>query len=206
MIQKKIKILILSLVGILSACANSNNEIIKLGPQAQTEDQAFAIEEIKKVGERFFAGAPEKLFSKGAEGLGTAIEKIFSRFGRPNAYITGTEGSGSLVVGLRMGQGELSHKLEGTQPVYWIGPSIGFDAGGNVARTFTLIYNLYDTNELYQRFPSAEGSAFFIGGISINYQQNDNVIIVPIRMGLGVRLGVNTGWVKYRKKKTYSPF
>ena len=105
-----------------------------------------------------------------------------------------------------MGQGELSHKLEGTQPVYWIGPSIGFDAGGNVARTFTLIYNLYDTNELYQRFPSAEGSAFFIGGISINYQQNDNVIIVPIRMGLGVRLGVNTGWVKYRKKKTYSPF
>ena len=200
MTQKLIitKILILSLLGILSACASSNDEIIRPDPQTQTEDGTYAMGEVEEVAEKFF--------SKGAEGVGTALEKIFSRLGRPNAYITGTEGSGALVVGLRMGQGELSHKLEGTQPVYWIGPSIGLDTGANITKTFTLIYNLYDLDDLYQRFPGAEGNAFFIGGVSVNYQQSDNIIIVPIRLGVGMRMGVNAGWVKYRKKITFLPF
>jgi hypothetical protein len=195
---KPISFTLLSLLLILSACATTSDEIIRPDPQTQTEDKTYAMGEVQEAAEKFFA--------KGAEGVGTAIEKVFSRLGRPNAYITGTEGSGALVIGMRWGKGELSHKLEGTQPVFWIGPSIGVDTGGNITKSFTLIYNLYDPDDLYQRFPGAEGNAFFIGGISVNYQQSDNIILVPIKLGVGLRMGVNAGWVKYRKKKTYLPF
>lgn len=145
------------------------------------------------------------VFGKGAEGLGKIVEKVFNDLGEPNAYIVGKEISGAAVVGLRYGDGTLYHKIEGERTVHWTGPSIGFDFGGDASKTFTLVYNLQDTEELFQRFPAVEGKVFLIGGFAVSYHQRGNVIIAPIRLGAGWRLGVNAGYVNYTKKRQYLP-
>lgn len=145
-------------------------------------------------------------FGKGAEEVGKVIEKIFADHGRPNGYIVGTEGGGAFIVGLRYGNGTLYHKVEGEQPIHWTGPSLGPDVGGDVSRTFTLIYHLYDTNDLYKRFPSVEGKVYLIGGFTVSYHQRDNVIVVPVRLGAGWRLGANLGYINFTKKRHYLPF
>lgn len=147
-----------------------------------------------------------QLFGEGAEGLAQIIEKIFADLGRPNAYIAGSEVSGALVFGLRYGNGRLVHKIEGERPIHWTGPSVGFDAGGNGSKVFTLVYDLYDTEEIYERFPAGEGNLYYIGGLGVNYQQKGDIIIAPIRLGVGLRAGVNVGWLKYSKKRKWLPF
>lgn len=151
-------------------------------------------------------GAAEGVFGKGAEGLAGIIEKILKDQGRPNAYIAGREASGAFVVGLRYGSGTLNHKIEGKREVYWTGPSIGFDVGGNAANTFVLVYNLYDTQELYHRFPAAEGTAYLVGGFTASYLRWGNVVLIPIRLGVGYRLGVNAGYMKFTEKRNWLPF
>jgi hypothetical protein len=151
-------------------------------------------------------GAAEGVFGKGAEGLAGIIEKILKDQGRPNAYIAGREASGAFVVGLRYGSGTLNHKVEGKREVYWTGPSIGFDVGGNAANTFVLVYNLYDTQELYHRFPAAEGTAYLVGGFTASYLRWGSVVLIPIRLGVGYRLGVNAGYMKFSEKRTWVPF
>ena len=151
-------------------------------------------------------GAAEGVFGKGAEGLAGIIEKILKDQGRPNAYISGREASGAFVVGLRYGSGTLTHKIEGKRDVYWTGPSIGFDVGGNAANTFVLVYNLYDTQELYHRFPAAEGTAYLVGGFNASYLRWGNVVLIPIRLGVGYRLGINAGYMKFTEKRTWLPF
>lgn len=151
-------------------------------------------------------GAAEGVFGKGAEGLAGLIEKVLKDQGRPNAYIAGREASGAFVVGLRYGSGTLNHKIEGKREVYWTGPSIGFDVGGNAANTFVLVYNLYDTQDLYHRFPAAEGTAYLVGGFTASYLRWGNVVLIPIRLGVGYRLGVNAGYMKFSEKRTWLPF
>lgn len=151
-------------------------------------------------------GAAEGVFGKGAEGLAGMIEKILKDQGRPNAYIAGREASGAFVVGLRYGSGTLNHKIEGKREVYWTGPSIGFDVGGNASNTFVLVYNLYDTQDLYHRFPAAEGTAYLVGGFTASYLRWGNVVLIPIRLGVGYRLGVNAGYMKFSEKRTWLPF
>ncbi len=151
-------------------------------------------------------GAAEGVFGKGAEGLAGIIEKILKDQGRPNAYIAGREASGAFVVGLRYGSGTLTHKIEGKRDVYWTGPSVGFDFGGNAANTFVLVYNLYDTQELYHRFPAAEGTAYLVGGFNASYLRWGNVVLIPIRLGVGYRLGINAGYMKFTEKRTWLPF
>jgi hypothetical protein len=151
-------------------------------------------------------GAAEGVFGKGAEGLAGLIEKVLKDQGRPNAYIAGREASGAFVVGLRYGSGTLNHKVEGKREVYWTGPSIGFDVGGNAANTFVLVYNLYDTQDLYHRFPAAEGTAYLVGGFTASYLRWGNVVLIPIRLGVGYRLGVNAGYMKFSEKRTWLPF
>ncbi|MCA1749675.1 MAG: DUF1134 domain-containing protein [Sphingomonadales bacterium] len=109
------------------------------------------------------------LFGDGAEGLARMIERVLADQGEPNGYIVGREVGGAFIFGLRYGSGTLFHKVEGQQPVYWTGPSVGFDVGANGASTFVLVYNLYDTDELFQRFPAVEGDAYFIGGLTASY-------------------------------------
>jgi hypothetical protein len=150
-------------------------------------------------------GAAEGVFGKGAEGLAKLIEKILKEQGEPNAYIVGREAGGALVLGVRYGSGTLHHKIEGERPAYWTGPSIGFDAGANAAQTFVLVYNLYDSEDLYKRFPAGEGAAYLLGGFNASYMRRGDVVLIPIRVGVGARLGANVGYMKFRKKQSWVP-
>lgn len=150
--------------------------------------------------------AGEGVFGKGAAGLGGILEKILKEQGRPNAYIAGREAAGAFVVGLRYGSGVMSHKVEGTQPVYWTGPSVGFDVGGDANKVFVLVYNLYDTEDLFHRFPAAEGRLYFIGGFAATYLRRGSVVLIPIRLGVGYRAGVNVGYMKITHKAKWMPF
>jgi hypothetical protein len=157
-------------------------------------------------GEDDLIGAAEGLFGKGAEGLAKLIEGILAKQGRPNAYIIGREAGGALVVGARYGSGTLHHKVEGDRKVYWTGPSIGFDAGANAGNTFVLVYNLYDSEELFSRFPAGEGQAYFVGGFHASYLRKGDTVLIPIRVGAGLRLGVNAGYMRFSEKQRWLPF
>ena len=151
-------------------------------------------------------GAAEGVFGKGAEGLGKLIEDILKKQGKPNGYIVGREGGGAFIVGLRYGSGTLHHRVEGEKPVYWTGPSIGLDAGANAGSTFVLVYNLYDSEDLYKRFPSGEGVAYLVGGFNASYLRRGDIVLIPIRVGAGLRLGANVGYMKFSKKQRWLPF
>ena len=151
-------------------------------------------------------GAAEGVFGKGAQGLAGMIEDILKKQGEPNAYIVGREAGGALVVGVRYGSGTLHHKIEGELPAYWTGPSVGFDAGANAGNTFVLVYNLFDSEDLYKRYPAGEGAAYLIGGFNASYLRRGDVVLIPIRVGVGARLGANVGYMKFRKKQNWVPF
>jgi len=145
-------------------------------------------------------------FGEGAEGIGEAIEKVFAELGRPNAYIKGQEASGALIVGARYGDGTLSMKSGAGTKVHWTGPSVGFDAGGNVSKVFVLVYNLPSADAIFQRFPAVDGSFYVVAGVSANYHQSGDIILAPIRLGAGLRSGVNIGYMHYRREKSWNPF
>lgn len=151
-------------------------------------------------------GAAEGVFGKGAAGLAGLLENILKDQGEPNAYIAGREAAGAFVVGLRYGSGTISHKVEGQRPVYWTGPSLGFDFGGDATKVFTLVYNLYDSQELYRRYPQVEGRAYFVGGFSATYLRRGNIVLIPVRLGVGLRLGANVGYMKFTEKSQWLPF
>ncbi len=151
-------------------------------------------------------GAAEGVFGKGASGLAGMIEDLLKKQGEPNAYIVGREGGGALLFGLRYGSGTLFHRIEGQKPVYWTGPSIGFDAGANAASTFVLVYNLFDTEELYKRFGAGEGQAYLIGGFHVSYLRRGDKVLIPVRSGAGLRLGINAGYMKFSHKQNWLPF
>lgn len=151
-------------------------------------------------------GAAEGVFGKGAQGLANLIQDILKKQGEPNAYIVGREGGAALVVGLRYGSGTLYHKVEGQKPVYWTGPSVGFDAGANAGNTFVLVYNLYNSDDLYRRFGAGEGQAYLVGGFHVSYMRRGDVVLIPVRAGVGLRLGVNAGYMKFSRKQRWLPF
>ncbi|RVQ67817.1 DUF1134 domain-containing protein [Croceicoccus ponticola] len=151
-------------------------------------------------------GAAEGVFGKGAEGLANIVRDILKKQGQPNAYIVGREAGGAIGVGVRYGSGTLHHKVEGEQSVYWTGPSIGFDLGANAGSTFVLVYNLWDTEELYERYPAGEGQAYLVGGFNASYMRKGDVVLIPIRVGAGLRLGVNAGYMRFSKKQRWLPF
>ena len=147
-----------------------------------------------------------KFFGTVSRGLATVIEKAVSQWGQPNGYILGQEASGAFFAGLRFGEGTLYTKNAGDLPVYWQGPSVGWDFGGDGARTMMLVYNLPSTNAVYQRFAGLDGSAYFIGGFGMTALAMDNIVVVPIRSGLGFRLGANVGYLKFTPTATWNPF
>ncbi|MDH7639728.1 DUF1134 domain-containing protein [Sphingomonas oryzagri] len=150
--------------------------------------------------------AAEGVFGRGAEGLARMIERVLKDQGRPTAYISGREASGAFAIGLKYGSGVLHHKIEGDRPVYWTGPSLGFDIGGNASKEFILVYNLYDSQDLYHRFPAAEGTAYFVGGFTASYLRRGDVVLIPIRLGVGWRLGANVGYMKFTPQSKLMPF
>jgi hypothetical protein len=151
-------------------------------------------------------GAAQGVFGKGAAGLAEIIRDLLAKQGEPNGYITGREAGGAIAIGVRYGSGTLHHKVEGQRPVYWTGPSIGFDLGANAASTFVLVYNLYDTQDLYKRFGAGEGQAYLIGGFHVSYLRRGNMVLIPVRSGAGLRLGINAGWMKFSQKQRWLPF
>lgn len=151
-------------------------------------------------------GAAEGVFGKGAEGLAAMIEKILKDQGHPNAYIAGREASGAVGVGLRYGSGTMNHKVEGQRNVYWTGPSVGFDLGGNASKVFVLVYNLYDSQDLFRRYPQVEGSLYVVGGFTATYLRRGDIVLIPIRLGVGWRAGINAGYMKFTEKSRWFPF
>ena len=144
-------------------------------------------------------------FGVTAENAAAVIQRAFRDNGQPTGYIAGTEGAGAIGVGLRYGNGLLYMKHRPQQKVFWQGPSIGWDLGGNASRVFTLCYNLQYPDMIYRRFPGVEGSAYLVGGLGVNYQRAENVTLAPIRAGVGLRLGANVGYLAYSRKRHWVP-
>jgi hypothetical protein len=141
-----------------------------------------------------------------AEAAGAVVERVFAQQGRPTAYIAGEEGSGAFGIGLRYGQGLLYMKDKPPLQVFWQGPSIGWDVGGNASRVFTLCYNLQVPDAIFQRFPGVEGTAYLVGGVGVNYQAASGMTLAPIRTGVGLRLGANVGYLAYTRERRVLPF
>lgn len=147
-----------------------------------------------------------EFFKTGSKGLGEVLGKVLKEKGNPVAIIRGEEVGGAIGVGLRYGHGRLSFKGGSGSKVYWQGPSVGFDVGGNAVKVFALIYNLPSTAALYQRFPGVEGSLYFVGGFGVNYVQSGNTVVAPVRFGVGWRQGLSIGYMNFSPKKRYNPF
>ena len=164
----------------------------------QLRAQEYTAQEIVDSGHRFFGAT--------SGGLATIIEKIFSSYGLPNGYILGEEGSGALIGGLTYGEGTLYTKNAGDHKVFWQGPSLGWDFGGQGSRNMILVYNLDDVPNLYHRFAGVAGSAYVVAGVGFTVLKRGNMLLVPVRTGVGARLGVNVGYLKLTEKPTWNPF
>jgi hypothetical protein len=150
--------------------------------------------------------AAEGVFGRGAQGLAGMIENILRDQGEPVAYIAGQEAGGAFVFGVRYGSGVMRHQIEGDRTVYWTGPSVGFDVGADANKVFVLVYNLHDSQELFRRYPAGEGHAYFVGGFSAQYMRRGDVVLIPIRLGVGLRLGVNAGYMRFSERNRWLPF
>jgi hypothetical protein len=164
---------------------------------AKADDDTFTQGEILDKAKGFFGAT--------TEGLAKAIQKVFEEQGRLNAFIIGEEIGGAIGIGVRYGDGMLNRKTGETRKVYWQGPSIGFDLGADASKMFILIYHLPETEKLFQRFPAVDGSFYFVAGVGVNYQQSGNIIQAPIRTGVGLRAGVNVGYMHYTKEHSWLP-
>ena len=182
-------VLLLALAGTAPALAQG---------QAQPPSDRFEANELMDQGHRFFGGV--------SRGLATIIEKAISQWGLPNGYVLGEEAGGAFVGGLRYGEGSLYTKNAGDLRVYWQGPTLGWDFGGEGARTMMLVYSLPSTRSIYQRFAGVDGSAYLVGGVGMTALTSGRIVLVPIRSGVGLRLGANVGYLKFTPQATWNPF
>jgi hypothetical protein len=179
-----------SLLGILPAHADDSMD-------SEPKDIRYTANEITDAGANFF-GITTEAMAKG-------VQHVFGDLGEPDGYVKGDEGSGAIMVGLRYGSGWLVRKKREPVQVYWHGPSVGFDVGGNASKCFTLVYNLRDDRRLFQRFPGVEGSFYFVAGLGINYLRSGGVTLAPIRTGVGLRAGVNAHYQVYSMHRDWFP-
>jgi hypothetical protein len=164
----------------------------------QGPPQRFTTNELVDNGHRFFGSM--------SRGLAQVVEEATKRWGQPNAYILGQEASGAFIAGARYGEGQMYTRNAGQQKIFWQGPSLGFDAGADGARTMMLVYNLPSTNAIFRRYGGVDGSAYFVAGFGFTALTADEVVVVPIRAGVGARLGVNLGYLKFTPSSTWNPF
>ena len=166
--------------------------------RADGEPAQFSTAELIENGHRFFGTV--------SRGIALTIEEAARRFGQPNGYVLGQEAGGAFIGGLRYGEGLMYTRNAGDQKVYWEGPSLGFDAGANGDRTMMLVYNLPSTQGIFQRFAGVDGSAYFIGGFGFTALTNNRIVLVPIRSGVGARLGIAISYLKFTARPTWNPF
>ena len=186
-----------SALGKAAEAQSDNDTMPSSGTQPNYKADTFSQDELVNRVSDFFGVT--------AENAGAAISRVFRDNGRPTGYIAGEEGAGAIVFGLRYGKGLLYMKHRDAQQVFWQGPSVGWDWGGNASRVFTLCYNLQYPDMVYRRFPGVEGSAYLIGGLGVNYQRADDITLAPIRAGVGLRLGANIGYLSYSRKRHIIP-
>ncbi len=167
-------------------------------PAARAAEDTFSQYEVLQAAENFFGVATKD--------LAKVVQKVFDDLGEPNAVIAGEEASGAIGIGLRYGRGHLNMKGRPKLPVFWQGPSIGFDFGGNVSKAFVLVYHLPSQDALFQRFPGVEGTLYVVAGVGVNYQKSGGTTLAPIRTGVGLRAGANVGYLHYTRKKSWIPF
>lgn len=194
---------VLSSLALVACATPSNNPNVRSDirdAQAKSSNQADDYNESELV------SAISTHLGVTSESAASAIARLFKERGRPVGYITGEEGGGALTIGARYGKGTLWMKNGETAKVFWQGPTIGFDAGAEASKVFTLVYGLRDTDDLYRRFPGADGSAFLVGGMAINYQKTNGITLAPVRTGVGLRLGANVGYTNYTRKRKILPF
>ena len=158
----------------------------------------YTMNEVVSTGQQFFGST--------SGGLAQLIERAFQSYGLPNGYILGQEGSGAFIGGLRFGEGTLFTKNAGQRKIFWQGPSLGFDFGGDGARTMMLVYNLPSVDSVFGRFGGVSGSAYLVGGVGMTVLARDNVLLVPVKTGVGARLGLNVGYLKLTPMPTWNPF
>jgi len=185
-----------TLLSVLSAQAADQTNPAPLAKERAT-DWRYTADEITNAGADFF-GITTEAMAKG-------VQHVFNDLGQPDAYIKGDEGSGAFVVGVRYGSGWLVRKTREPEQVYWKGPSVGFDFGGNASKCFTLVYNLREDRRLFQRFPGVEGSFYLVAGLGINYLRSGGVTLAPMRTGVGLRAGVNAHYQVYSDKRDWFP-
>jgi hypothetical protein len=171
--------------------------LLLTGP-AQAQSDTYTVDEIVGAGHQFFGGV--------STGLAKVVERAASKFGLPNGYILGQEGAGAFIIGGRYGEGWLYTKNAGEFPIFWQGPSIGWDIGGNGVRTMMLVYNLPSTDAIYRRFAGVNGSAYAVAGLGMTVLASRNQYVVPIVSGVGARIGVNVGYLKFTREPTWNPF
>ena len=188
----------MNLLRFVSALAFAAIMTVAATPVGADSDETFTQNEVVQAASDFF-GTTTAAVAK-------AVERVFAEQGLPDAYIKGEEGSGAIVVGLRYGSGWLIRKGRPPLKVYWQGPSVGFDLGANASKCFTLVYNLRAPERLFQKFPGVEGSYYFIAGIGVNYQRAAGITLAPMRTGVGLRAGVNAGYLTYTREQTLNPF
>jgi len=164
---------------------------------SDNKDLRYTANEITDAGANFFGIT--------TEAMAKAVQHVFADLGEPDAYIKGDEGGGAFVVGLRYGSGWLVRKSREPRQVYWRGPSVGFDVGGDLSKCFTLVYNLREDRRLFQRFPGVEGSFYLVAGLGVNYQRSGGVTLAPIRNGVGLRAGVNAHYQAYSDRRDWFP-
>jgi hypothetical protein len=193
--QITLRVIAASILAIWSCVATAQPAPPAAPPNQQ---QSFGPGELVDAGQRFFGGV--------SQGFATVIEKAISQWGLPNGYVLGEEAGGAFIGGLRYGEGTLYTKNAGDLKVFWQGPTVGYDFGGDGARTMMLIYNLPATDAIYQRFAGIDGSAYFIGGFGMTALTSNNIVLVPIRSGVGLRLGANLGYLKFTPQSTWNPF
>ena len=165
---------------------------------AQDGGSQYSAQEIVDAGHGFFGNT--------SGGLAKVVENAFQKYGLPNGYILGQEGSGAFIAGLTYGEGQLYTKNAGQHASFWQGPSLGLDYGGQGTRVMMLVYDLPSVESLYTRFGGVSGSAFVVAGVGMTVLRNENVVLVPIRTGVGARLGVNIGYLKMTRAPTWNPF
>ena len=169
-----------------------------LATSGSARAESYTAQEIIESGHRFFGAT--------AGGLATVIEKAFASYGLPNGYVLGEEGSGAFVGGLTYGEGTMYTKNAGDHRVFWQGPSVGFDFGGQGSRTMMLVYNMNDVSNVYNRFAGVAGSAYLVAGVGMTALKHGDIVLVPVKTGVGARLGVNVGYLKLTESPTWNPF
>jgi hypothetical protein len=187
-----------ALIAVLVLVSSPRPAWVQPAPSPDPQQPAYAPGELVNAGHRFFGGV--------SSGLASVIEHAVSKWGLPNGYVLGEEAGGAFFGGLRYGEGMLYTKNAGDLRVFWQGPSVGWDFGGEGARTMMLVYGLPATPAIYQRFAGISGSAYFIGGFGMTALTANDVVLVPIRSGVGLRLGANVGYLKFTPQATWNPF